>query len=320
MKIDSNNFWAKKSTGDSILAALAIGLGAMSDAANGQSQTLKILQSKIDQDIEIQKANMAQAGRSLENQRGLYSDILRQTGDERIARLKTHELGLNATKAEFAALAAKSGNDLVKAKALKDIAALDQALVQNKIAQNGTLATSAKDVVTPAAKATTIEVPSTIGTPLRDAATKVNIWSNLEKEMSSISKARLEEIAGPIDQAQQDIYKRLGWEIPADAAQLRAETDIARFKFVKAMTGAGVNVQELQQYKDILPNLQNNPATAMSIIKGLKSSARQELKQLIDTETKLNPQYAPNIMNAYGSYIFDTEDKKSKYGAKSISK
>jgi hypothetical protein len=317
MNLDSNRFWNNKSTGDKILAAIAIGLGAMGQAqSGGENQALNIIQGAIDRDIEDQKHNIAKAGNNVATQKGLFSDVLRRTGDERLARLKTHEMGLKAVAGQYLQLKAQANNDYTRAKADQGLAIVEQGLVKNQVDQAATVAASVKDVV--AKPAAPIEVPSTIGTPLRDAATKVNVWKNLEAEYDRIDKSRLEDIAGPIDQAQQNIYKYLGWEVPADAASLRAETDIARFKFVKAMTGAGVNVQELNQYEKILPNLSNNPETAIAIIRSLRQSATRDLRQLVDSETRLNPQYAPSIIRAYGPYIFDIEDKKSKYGAKPV--
>lgn len=148
MSIDNNNFWASKSTGDSILAALAIGLGAFADVGSGrgESQTLKILQSKIDQDIETQKANIAKAGNNVSTQRGLFSDVLKRTGDERLARLKTHEMGLKSALAQFDQTIAASNNQLLQAKYQQEKANIENALVQNQIAQADTLVTESKSV------------------------------------------------------------------------------------------------------------------------------------------------------------------------------
>src|SRR5690606_19462856 len=43
MKIDNNNFWATRSTGESILAALALGLGAMGHVGSGDQGTMPAL-------------------------------------------------------------------------------------------------------------------------------------------------------------------------------------------------------------------------------------------------------------------------------------
>lgn len=157
MSIDNNNFWANKSTGDSILAALAIGLGAFGQVGSGDqgiSPTLKILQSKIDQDIETQKANIAKAGNNVTTQRGLFSDVLKRTGDERLARLKTHEMGLKSALAQFDQTIAASNNQLLQAKYQQEKANIENALVQNQIAQADVLVTEAKTVPIPTAKPT----------------------------------------------------------------------------------------------------------------------------------------------------------------------
>jgi len=157
MEIDSNNYWAKKSTGDSILAALAIGLGTfghVASGAQGESPVLKILQSKIDQDIEIQKANIAKAGNNVSTQRGLFSDVLKRTGDERLARLKTHELGIKSALAQFDQQIAKSNNELVMAKYQQEKAAMENELANNLIAQSDQLVVQSKTAPREAPKPT----------------------------------------------------------------------------------------------------------------------------------------------------------------------
>jgi hypothetical protein len=160
MEIDSNNYWAKKSTGDSILAALAIGLGTFGHVAGGskgESPVLKILQSKIDQDIEIQKANIATAGNDVSTQRGLFSDVLKRTGDERLARLKTHELGIKAALAQFDQQIAASNNQLVQAKYMQEKAALENELVNLQVAQSDQVVTQSRTAPVVAAPNKTVQ-------------------------------------------------------------------------------------------------------------------------------------------------------------------
>lgn len=315
MEIDAGRYWSNKSVGSKILAAIAVGLGAYAQSmgANRENPALTMIRAAIDNDIKAQEANMAKAGKFVETQRGMYADLVRELGDKDLARWKTHELGLKAAEATMQQQAAMAKNPAIKARYEQQVSAaqLEQANLRAK--QEAKIAQTTAQTV-PVKPEKPIDVPGTVLSPLRDAAARVDVWDELEKQYTSLDQKRLEEIAGPIDQTQQEIYKFLGWEVPEDAAQLRAETDIARFKFVKAMTGAGVNVQELAQYEKILPNLKNNPKTALAIIRGLKQSELKSFKKLAGREIGANPQYAPNILRAYSPYLMeDQADLKKKY-------
>ena len=144
MKIDSNKFWADKSTGDSIMIAISMALGGMAQMGGATNDAFGWVTKAIDKDIEVQKANMAKAGDNVSQQRGLFSDVMKRTGDERLARLKTHEMALNAMKAQYDAISAQSKSPLIQANTDKDKAILDQALATNKQQQDDVLVTVSK--------------------------------------------------------------------------------------------------------------------------------------------------------------------------------
>lgn len=321
-EIDSGRYWANKSTGSKILSAIAIGLGAYAQSmgANRENPALTMLRAAIDNDIKAQEANMAKAGKYVDTVRGLYSDLVKEFEDKELAALKTHEMGLKQASLAAQAAATKAKNPVIKNNADASKAAIEQELVNNQIKQEAVINRKVTETV-PIKPDKPVEVPGTVGAVLRDAASRYDVWDELEKNYSAIDSKRLEEIAGPIDQAQQDIYKFLGWEVPEDAASLRAETDIARFKFVKAMTGAGVNVQELKQYEKILPSLKSNPKTALAIIRKLKQDELSAFKKIAVREMSMNEQYAPSIMRAYGHMILPQQQNvKDKYNVKTPGK
>jgi len=311
MKIDNNNYWADKSTGHKILAGLAIGLGGY---GGGPNIALENLNKAVERDIDIQKANIDKSGNSLTQQKGMFSDFLKKTGNEQEARLKTHGMALEALKAQTEALMASTNSAIIKANGMTQIANVEQAIVANRVAQADSISGLVKSA--PKKEAVREVVPDTKTSKLDAAAEKVDIWTNVEKAYSEIDTSDMSKYAGPIDDQINLVYDFLGWEQPTDLSALRVDLDIARFKFVKAMTGAGVNVEELKQYQKILPNLKKNPKTAMAIIQNLKASATRELKTLAMNNMRTNPVYAQGIMDGYSHYWAPQVDMIKKHGVK----
>lgn len=311
MKIDSNNYWADKSTGDKIMAGLAIGLGGYGGRPN---IALENLNKAIERDIDIQKANIDKAGNSLTQQKGMFSDFLKKTGNEQEARLKTHGMALEALKAQTEALMASTNNDLVKANGQMQLANISQAQVANRVALADTIGFNVK--MAPAKEAAREVVPNSIISKLDDAAGKVDVWVNLENTFNSIDTDDMSKYAGPIDDEINRMYDSMGWEVPNDLSALRAETEIARFKFVKAMTGAGVNVAELNQYQKILPSLKKNPKTMLAIVQKLRTDATRDLKNLAGNNMRANPVYTQGITEGYSHYWAPQVNVAEKFGIK----
>jgi hypothetical protein len=85
MEID--DYWASKSTGTKILAAIAVGLGAAarSRRGGGQNTAMQIIDGAIQRDLAVQKANLAKGRARLEDMRGGYALIRQQFDDEILA-------------------------------------------------------------------------------------------------------------------------------------------------------------------------------------------------------------------------------------------
>jgi hypothetical protein len=84
MKID--DYWADKSTGTKVLAAIAVGLGAFAREQRGGSNTaMQIINDAIQRDLVVQKANLAKGRVRLEDMRGGYALIRQQFDDEILA-------------------------------------------------------------------------------------------------------------------------------------------------------------------------------------------------------------------------------------------
>lgn len=92
MEVDPDRLFKKKGTGAKFLAAIAAGLGAYASAMTGtRNFALDIINSAIDDDIEAQKTEIAQAAGAITEQRNLLNDLIRK--------------GMSDTEAEAAARA-----------------------------------------------------------------------------------------------------------------------------------------------------------------------------------------------------------------------
>lgn len=92
MEVDPERLFKKKGTGAKFLAAIAAGLGAYASAMTGtRNFALDIINSAIDDDIEAQKTEIAQAAGAITEQRNLLNDLIRK--------------GMSDTEAEAAARA-----------------------------------------------------------------------------------------------------------------------------------------------------------------------------------------------------------------------
>ena len=116
-KIDSGRFWSQKSTGEKILAGLALFLGGYGQGAYGTPNTaLAQIDAAINRDIADQQANLAGKRDTLAEKRGLYQTMIDKFGDEASARAATKVAALGLVENELQAMNAKSGSKMSIAK------------------------------------------------------------------------------------------------------------------------------------------------------------------------------------------------------------
>lgn len=89
-EIDPHKFWASRSTGDKVLAAIGLAMGALG-SQDGVNRSVAILNQAIDRDIDAQKANLAAMGAKADSQQNLLGIMRQNFGDSAQA--------LNATEA-----------------------------------------------------------------------------------------------------------------------------------------------------------------------------------------------------------------------------
>lgn len=119
-KIDPNRFWNNMSTGNQILAGLSILLGSNS---NGDNQALKIIQGKMDKDLQAQTLE-------LDKKKNLLSMNYQKSGDLNQAMLMTRDNQLSAIKAQLGMVASQSQNAIIQGKAKQALAMVDQQQAQ----------------------------------------------------------------------------------------------------------------------------------------------------------------------------------------------
>jgi hypothetical protein len=85
-KIEPQDFWANKSTGSRIAAAIAMGVGAYASAMTGGPNTAKqIIDGAIQQDLALQKEKYLRAKERGATARNAYGDLVAKLGSEEAA-------------------------------------------------------------------------------------------------------------------------------------------------------------------------------------------------------------------------------------------
>lgn len=115
MKVDPNRYWASKSTGEKILAGIALFLGA---AGSGGNKAAAVIQDAINKDIKLQEGD-------IENKFGLYKQAYAATKDAAAAREGTRLAMLNGTQMKLAEIMSRYKDPMMKAKGEQLMAAIE---------------------------------------------------------------------------------------------------------------------------------------------------------------------------------------------------
>jgi hypothetical protein len=119
-KLDMNNYWNNKGTGEKVLSLVALSVGAFGQAFSGsgaQNQVTQQIQKEIDQDVDAQKFNIDKQGKVLAAKRGLYQDMRQQFQDENAAKDATRAAYYNAVGKQYDSIAASQESPLIQARA-----------------------------------------------------------------------------------------------------------------------------------------------------------------------------------------------------------
>lgn len=120
--VDPNRYWANKTTGEKITAAIGIFLGGL--GRHGGNDALQIVQNAINRDIDAQKAAAVAKKDAIGLQNNIYQNMLSQFQDERSAEEATRLAMLNLTELRLKQQEALFKSPMIKAKAEQGIGAL----------------------------------------------------------------------------------------------------------------------------------------------------------------------------------------------------
>lgn len=85
MRADPKKYWDDKSTGDKILAGIAMVLGATGGVVGKGNTGVQAIESAMEKDLKQQEANIASAKSSVDRKKGIVSKMMDIYGDQRLA-------------------------------------------------------------------------------------------------------------------------------------------------------------------------------------------------------------------------------------------
>jgi len=128
-KVNPNAWWDGKNGAEKALGIIGIILGGFGGAGNNTA--LKIMNDQVNRDIDAQKTNMAGKQKRADAAMNIYSQKMRQFGDEGAAELATRGQMIEQYKLQMQSEAEKSGSKMAMANAQQAIGQLS--LEQAKI-------------------------------------------------------------------------------------------------------------------------------------------------------------------------------------------
>jgi len=121
------DFWADRSTGARIGAAIAVAMGAYASATTGgPNYAQQILDSAINRDIERQKSEYEKLKDRRSGLNTVFSQMMQKYGDERQALLATKSASLEMAKVQILKNAALAQGDVAKGKGMQMVGAVEQ--------------------------------------------------------------------------------------------------------------------------------------------------------------------------------------------------
>lgn len=136
-KVKTNNYWESKSTGQKVLAGIALFLGAAGGSITGKNPVIDIMSKAIDQDIDAQKTNIRlQAEGKLQNysmKNNMYAQMMSKYKNEEQATAAVQLLKLEQLKSQFNAVASDYSGSDIEAKRQMANSFIDQQKLQAKM-------------------------------------------------------------------------------------------------------------------------------------------------------------------------------------------
>lgn len=129
------SFWAEKTTGEKILAGIALALGAVGAARTGKNMAAEYINSAIDKDVEIQAKNIENKKDALNTKKSLLSQFISAGHDLNTAKYAAKIAGIDSAIYDIKANSSRYAGQETAAKAVQTIGQLNvqKAMLMDKL-------------------------------------------------------------------------------------------------------------------------------------------------------------------------------------------
>lgn len=274
-KIDGNRLFADMSTGNKILAGVALALGTLGAAKDGNNVAVDIIEKAIDRDIDVQKSNLAKQGQSLQGARGAYKDFLDRTGDEDLARLATFNLGLQAAARQFDAIGASNATEAKKIEAQNGKALIEEKIAANKLEMSKRITDKTVETIDKAVDTTPKalpDLPTDFKKDIANADKSVMVFDKLESAMKEFES--LDEKSNPnaVQLAANNFLKKFGLD-DAEISDLEGLSNEILASKIKEFSGVAASEKEVERIRKMLPLITQNPKAFYGQLNRARSEA-----------------------------------------------
>lgn len=151
VEVDPKRYWKDKSAGEKVLLVLAGMFGGAGAAlAKQPNLAAAALEKSVNEDIDAQKTNIANAKGNLNQLQGLYQDVAQRYGSERAGMLAMKSARLGGLESQLRASIASATSEKARVAAEKTLAFLTQAKAEADMElsrlRNGQISTQFKTV------------------------------------------------------------------------------------------------------------------------------------------------------------------------------
>lgn len=272
------NPWSNMSTGAKIMAGISIALGGIGGVKTGGNVGFDVIQKNIEQDIDIQKANMDKKKGELSAIQQYGKELQNLGADDLQVRQGMLALGQKSVADRIASLInGLQPNDPRSAKAMEAAATFKQKSLDN------TLKASEQFAVTKGSQTTTDVVPLKGPEGLKppdkgvidDLGSKERAVRALEK-LEKVDFKNLGPITGRIKSALSN------WVPDVSFSQQSLQVSQNLNAALKALTGAQMTDAEYDRLSAVFPAMIDNPAVFKAKVKELLTESRTTYKDTLD--------------------------------------
>lgn len=258
-KIDPERLWGDKGTGNRLLAAIGIALGAVGQGLTGKENgAIGIVNAAIQRDIDVQKAMIEKMGKGAEMARGGLNDFYKILGDKRAGDAAEWTRQLEWYKSRLETIKSSNASTEAKARVEKEIAQVDVELAGKRAERDKVIQETVKE--TNAAKPMDMLSPDDART-LGDQEFAFNELNRLGERAAANDYEGL----GPIDARLGAIADWAGISDP-EAKKSRAAVTEAVSNKLRQLSGLGASDTEREAVANTLMKATDNPETFKAVL------------------------------------------------------